>query len=147
MSIGRILGLAASLGCACGTQTSTADAGDVAGCPMPAQALESVASQSGNLMVAVRTCPNQPPLRGLDTVEYTITDAAGAPQDGLTFAVVPFMPQMGHGVSTQTSIEPEGSGRYLVNDVYLFMSGEWQLQTTFGPGDGGDSVDPTLQVQ
>jgi hypothetical protein len=113
---------------------------------MPAQALETVASQSGWLHVAVRTCPNQPPLRGLDTVEYTITDDAGVPQDGLALTALPFMAQMGHGTSAQDSVEPEGSGRYLIDDVYFFMAGSWELQTTFG-GDGGDSVDPTFQIE
>jgi hypothetical protein len=113
---------------------------------MAAQALETATSHSGWLHVAVRTCPNQPPLRGLDTVEYTITDDAGAPQDGLAVSALPFMTQMGHGTSAQDSVEPEGSGRYLINDVYFFMAGQWELQTTFGPGDGGDSVDPTFQI-
>src|ERR1700733_7235550 len=65
----------------------------------------SVSSDNGGLKLDVRTDP-QPPPRGTCTAEITIPDANGAPQDGLTLAIVPWMPAMGHGSSIRTSVAP-----------------------------------------
>jgi hypothetical protein len=96
----------------------------------PADPYTNVASTSGALKVAVRTAPSQPPPRGTCTVELTITDATGAPQDGLDVAVVPFMPSHGHGASVKPNVVAKGGGRYLVSNVSLFMPGSWELRAT-----------------
>ncbi|MHB8419512.1 MAG: FixH family protein [Myxococcales bacterium] len=116
------------------------------GCTFPAQPLLTVQSDAGALWIAARSCPTQPPTRGLDQFEYLVTDASGAPQDGLALTVATFMPEMGHGASLVPTVTAEGDGRYLVGNVYLFMPGEWQLLTTIeGPED--DSAICTFQVQ
>ena len=109
-----------------------------------ADAYVTAASTSGALSVAVRTSP-QPPARGTDSVELTITRVSdGTPVDGLSLDVVPWMPAMGHGTSTPT-VTPEGDGVYLVTEVYLFMPGLWALQTAIS-GPMTDSVAPQVTV-
>jgi hypothetical protein len=109
-----------------------------------ADAYVTAASTSGALSVAVRTSP-QPPARGTNSVEFTITRVSdGTPVDGLMLDVVPWMPAMGHGTSTPT-VTAEGGGLYLVTDVYLFMPGLWALQTAIS-GSMTDSVSPQVTV-
>jgi hypothetical protein len=110
----------------------------------PTEAYTTEASASGTLVVDVRTSP-QPPLRGTNSVELTITQASdGTPVDGLTLDVVPWMPAMGHGSSTPT-VTPQGGGVYLVTEVYLYMPGVWELQTAIS-GALTDNVAPSLTV-
>ncbi len=120
-----------------------ADAGSDGGCAFPSQPLVTQASDGGTYQIAARSCPDQPPMRGQETIEYTITNAAGAPQDGLTVTVVPFMPAMGHGTSAQTTVTPIGSGNYVIGNVYFAMPGEWQLITDIWASGAPTSGPPT----
>ena len=53
-----------------------------------------------------------------------MTDAAGAPKDGLDLAVVPWMPAHGHGASVKPTIVAMGNGKYLALNVSFFMPGQ-----------------------
>ena len=102
-------------------------------------------SDSSALAIDVRTSP-QPPSRGTNEVELTITRASdGAPVDGLTLDVEPWMSSMEHGTSTPT-VTPEGGGVYLVTEVYLYMPGLWTLRTTIS-GAMTDHAAPQLTIQ
>jgi hypothetical protein len=118
---------------ACAIVACSAGAAPAAG--FPADAYVTATSDSGALLIAVRTNP-QPPARGTNDVELTVTHAAdGSPAPGLTLAVQTWMPAMNHGSASPT-IREEGGGNYLVSSVYLYMPGSWQLRTTFsGPLD------------
>jgi hypothetical protein len=122
----------------------------------PAQPIQTLTSRSGLLNVAVRTSP-QPPTRGEQSVEYVVTDArTGARVPGLDLKMVPWMPVMNHGTSIVPSVAEVSPGTYVVSDVALFMSGEWQLRTTITGAPGGDAggdagaasdyVGPTFQI-
>ena len=105
----------------------------------------SVTSDSGLLRIEMSASPD-PPVVGTNTLELTISSVSdGSPQDGLSVAVAPFMPSMGHGTAATTVI-PEGAGKYLVSDVYLFMPGVWELKTTVA-GPVSDHAEPTFQLQ
>jgi hypothetical protein len=127
--------LLAPAACGGGVAPSTADC-------FAGAAYTTATSDSGSLAIEVRTCP-QPPSRGTNSVELFVS-AGGAPVDGLTVDVSPFMPAMGHGTSTPT-IVPEGGGKYLVNEVYLYMPGVWELRTTFS-GPVSDHATPSVSV-
>jgi hypothetical protein len=87
-------------------------------------------SDSGALHVEVRTSP-QPPVRGTNEAELTVTGADdGRPRDGLDVQVTTWMPAMNHGSSAPT-VTAEGGGKYLVQGVYLYMPGTWELRMTF----------------
>ena len=125
-------------GCSSGSsQESTA---------LGATPLMTVMSQSGDLEIAVRTAP-QPPVRGTNNIELTITGATdGAPRDGLALAVKPWMPAMGHGTSIVPTIAAETDGKYLISNVDLFMAGLWEIRLTI-PGTPEDYAAPSFQIQ
>ncbi|MHB8419457.1 MAG: FixH family protein [Myxococcales bacterium] len=126
---------------ACGGSEGSVDAG---ACSFAGAPLLTLPSDSGKLEVAVRSCP-QPPVLGVDTFELTVTDAHGVAQDGLSLAVLPWMPSMAHGVGTSPVVTAAGGGSYVVSSVYLDMQGSWQLQTQIS-GPVNDSVTPTIDI-
>jgi len=129
---------AAVAGCTSSTPTETT--GFVAG------PLMTVNSASGQLNIAVSTSP-QPPERGTNEVELTVTGASdGLPKDGLVIAVKPWMPAMGHGTSIAPTITPESNGKYMVSDVDLFMPGLWELRLTIS-GPTEDNAAPEFEIQ
>ena len=111
----------------------------------PADPLLTLASDTGALQIEVRTAPDQPPARGVISIEYRIARKDGTPADGLTLTIVPWMPDHGHGASVVPSVTPMGSGRYVVSDVALVMPGTWELRTTFA-GPTQDRATPSLQI-
>jgi hypothetical protein len=128
------------------TGLGCSDAGSTTGeASFPVDALTTVTSTHGAFHVDVRTSPDQPPSRGIVSVDYRITDMNQAPADGLTVAVVPWMPDMGHGASTTPTVEKMGGGRYVISNVELFMPGRWDLRTTIS-GPSQDSVTPEFEI-
>jgi hypothetical protein len=107
--------------------------------------IEQVTGAGGSVRVDVYSAPD-PIVRGANELRYVISDAtSGAPLDGLTLDVVPWMPAMGHGASITPTVTPEGQGKYLVTDVVLVMAGDWQMRTNIS-GAATDSVTVTLSV-
>jgi YtkA-like len=114
-----------------------------ASAPAPALPL-SVTSDSGSLLVEL-TATSEPTV-GTNTIEMTVTGASdGQPRDGVSIAVVPWMPAMGHGTASAT-VTAEGGGKYRLTEVYLFMPGTWELEISFS-GAVSDHADPTFQVR
>jgi hypothetical protein len=107
-------------------------------------ALLTAAGQSGALTVEVRTSP-QPPPRGTVAVEFTVTNASGAPMDGLSLDIRPWMPAHAHGTSVVPTVTREGQGKYVLTNVDLFMPGHWELQTRFS-GPVTDYAAPAFDV-
>jgi hypothetical protein len=139
--LGAALGLAAA---GCGSSSG------VPGCDFSdsTAALQSVTSTSGNLKIELWTSP-QPPVRGVGCGKYLIKDAQGKPQDSLTVAVLPYMPAMGHGLSVNPTVVPQGGGVYFLTEMYLPMLGEYELRTTLQDQQGGttDNAVPSFNVQ
>jgi hypothetical protein len=134
--------LAASLGGAALTGCS-GETGGSSGA-FPSAALMTVPGAQGQVSLEVRTAPAQPPSRGVSSVEYRVT-AGGEPASGLTVDVLPWMPVMGHGTSVSPTVTEAGGGRYVIDDVDLFMSGTWELRTTITGADE-DSAAPTFEI-
>ena len=129
------------LACSSGDPGATTNAGD-----FPAQALTTLASDSGKLSIEVRTSPEQPPSRGEMSVQFVVRNATGgAPAAGLGIAMTPWMPVMDHGTSTTPDVSETAPGVYVVNHVALFMPGTWQLRTDIS-GPLVDHVAPSLQI-
>lgn len=99
----------------------------------PAAALATAVSESGALVLELRTAP-QPPARGTGDAQLVVRDLSGAPVDGLSVAVVPWMVTMGHGSSVVPLVTASGAGTYLVRSISLFMPGEWQLRVALSGG-------------
>jgi hypothetical protein len=90
-------------------------------------ALESVASRSGALHVALRSSPKTPAI-GADAFELSVTDDLGQPAAGFVAEVVPWMPAHGHGTSVQPVVRAQGQGVFVATPVYLYMPGRWELR-------------------
>ena len=102
-------------------------------------------STAGTKQVSVWTSP-QPPVKGVNAVQLLVTDATGAPLDGLDVQAVPWMPAHAHGTSAKTKIVPEDGGLYQVDNVYLYMDGTWELRTTLASAGDEDTVVPVFDV-
>jgi YtkA-like len=126
-----------------GTPAASSDAGTTDEPFVAATPLTSMVSPGG-LHLDVRTDP-QPPPRGTFNVLLDVKDASGAPQDGLTIDAVPWMTAMGHGSSVRAAVVPQGSGRYAISDVGMFMPGDWELRLTF-TGRVSDHAAPIISV-
>lgn len=125
---------------ACGGSSGGADAGPT----FPAQPFMTVASDSGQLSIALRSDP-QPPARGTNAFRLTVTDSSGAAVDGVDVAVQPWMPDMGHGSSTNPTVMAMGQGMYDVSGCSMPMAGTWQLRITFS-GKLSDHATAQFQV-
>jgi hypothetical protein len=112
----------------------------------PADPLDRVQSRGGAVIFEVRTAPTQPPSRGATSVEYRITDEHDRPIDGLNVEVVAWMPEMAHGASARPQVVAEGDGRYVVDEVDLYMPGRWELRTSFFAGGAIDD-DAVVSLQ
>jgi hypothetical protein len=134
---GAALAGASSLGCGTDPVVSSAS--------FPDQALTTLPSDGAALQMELRTAPDQPPGRGVISVQYRVTRSDGTPAEGLTLSMVPWMPAMGHGASVVPSVADVGGGWYVVSDVEVFMPGRWELRTTF-TGPIQDSATPVLQI-
>jgi hypothetical protein len=111
----------------------------------PADALTVASSTSGSLHVEVRTDP-QPPVRGAIRGQlFIVSDSTGAGVDGLDVSVLPWMPAHGHGTSVSPDVTAQGGGLYLVDQLYLYMAGTWELRTTIS-GALDDAAVPALEV-
>lgn len=110
----------------------------------PPQALTTVASTSGALQVALRSVPD-PPVRGQNVGQLTLTDGSGQPVDGVTVQILPFMPAHGHGTSEAVGVTDQGGGVFIANPLYLFMAGEWQIQMKF-QGAINDTAIATVEI-
>ncbi len=141
----RILGLAAcavfaALLAGCGSPPP----GAMQPLDFPATPFETVVSSMGLLHVDVRWSPANP-VKGENAVQLTFSDALGNAIDGLSVAVVPWMPAHGHGTSIQPLTAPTAPGVVVATPVYLFMSGEWQLRMSI-TGSLNDSAVATVQI-
>ena len=105
-----------------------------------------VVSESGALSVTWNCISGDGPARGSNRFELLIESTRdGSPIDGLTLAMVPFMPAMGHGSSTVPTVRAIGEGRYEADDVVLPMPGVWELRTTIS-GAESDYAVPRVEI-
>jgi hypothetical protein len=125
-----------ALGTACSSPSSSS---------LSSQFPLTVMSDAGKLRVELTTPESL--VVGNDQIEMLVTNMAdGSPLDGMTVGVVPYMPAMGHGTSVTPTVTAEGGGKYLVTNLYLFMPGTWELETSFS-GPMSDHAEPTFQLQ
>jgi hypothetical protein len=131
------------VGCSSASAPSPAPSGDAS--TFPAEPFVALVSDGGKLDFDLRSAPEQPPTRGVMILELTARGSSGAPADGLSVDLVPWMPAMGHGASVRPTVTPKGDGRYVIDDVDFFMPGQWQLRFTFS-GPVEDHATVVLQI-
>jgi len=112
----------------------------------PDASLVQTTSESGNLLLDLRSSP-QPPEQGTNHFQAFIVHAQGyRPATGLDLEVEAWMPAHDHGSPSEPVVEELGQGRYLIRDVAFHMAGEWELVIRIlGPEE--DRFVVTLQVE
>jgi len=87
-----------------------------------------LAKLANELEVRIADAKPAPPATGENEWTVTVVTAStGAPVDGATLEVVPFMPDHGHGSAVKPVVTPAGVGRFDVKRVYLSMAGLWKV--------------------
>lgn len=127
------------------TPSVGSDAGTDAGQVSAAVSVGTAVSASGKHRVEVLSSMT-PLRRGVQAFQVRITDAAsGKPVSGVTLAVQPWMPAMGHGISEVPRVTARDPGTFEVSDTDLFMPGVWELRFTL-KGTMEDSATVTLKL-
>ena len=133
-------------GCGRGDQTSTSD-GTFVGCMGTIPADDYAAGMvkmgtNGKLSVQLMVSDPGPPIKGSNSWSVVVKDSNGAPVDGATIGVLPFMPYHNHGTQVEAVVTPMANGTYGIAPLYFYMSGLWQttLKITTSDGSTADSV-------
>ncbi|MGO9951981.1 MAG: FixH family protein [Dissulfurispiraceae bacterium] len=77
---------------------------------------------------------------GVNTFDIIIHDKSDKDVAGAEIKVVPWMPDMGHGVFEKPVVIERGGGIYSVENMILIMEGRWELRLNIKKGDTEDKV-------
>ena len=134
------------VGCSSGDQTSTPD-NSFLGCMGTIPADDYAAGMlktgtNGKVTVELVTSDPGPPIKGSNSWRVVVKDSNGAPLDGATIGVLPFMPYHGHGTQVEPVVTPMANGSYGIAPLYFYMAGLWEttLKITTSDGATNDSV-------
>lgn len=75
---------------------------------------------------------------GKNSLDIIVHDAGDADVMGADIAVVPWMPEMGHGVKEKPAITERGGGLYSVENVEITMPGLWEVRVKIDRGGQED---------
>jgi len=77
---------------------------------------------------------------GVNTFDIILRDKTGKKVNGAEITVVPWMPEMGHGVFDKPVVKEKGDGTYNVENVVLIMEGRWEMRINIKKDNAEDSV-------
>ena len=100
---------------------------------------------NGQLDFKMMSVSPAPPARNDNTwivqIDAMASGVAGAPMDGLSLTVSPFMPAHQHGSPKPVVVTPTGNpGEYQLSPVFLWMPGVWQTTIQATQGSTSDSA-------
>ena len=133
---------------ACGTHDhgddDPVDCSTVTGVDTFVVGLEKVGN-SGALDFKMMSATPAPPARGNNTWLFQIhtmnSGVVGAPLEGATIQVTPFMPAHQHGTGVPVEITPmTDPGSYELSPVNLWMQGVWEITIQASSGATSDTV-------
>ncbi len=93
---------------------------------------ETVESQAVEMWSGNEDCQGEflpdpdPPRAGQTDYMVTLTDPDGAPIEGATLDIEPWMPAHGHGTRREPEVHDMGSGHYHAI-IYYNMGGHWEI--------------------
>ena len=101
----------------------------------------------GGLYALSLTSDPARPVTGKFTLHLGLTEASGgAAVEGATLTLVPYMPEMGHGISGDPDVTETGGGGYDAKWVWP-MAGEWEVTTTVEAAAGTDTYKAVFEVE
>jgi hypothetical protein len=71
---------------------------------------------------------------GINAVDIIVHDKNDRDVIGADIEIIPWMPEMGHGVFEKPVIAERGGGLYTVENIILIMSGHWELRVSIKDG-------------
>ena len=77
---------------------------------------------------------------GVNTLDIIVHDKSDKDVAGAEIKVVPWMPEMGHGVFEKPVVKERGGGTYSVENIILIMEGRWELKLKIKKNNTEDSV-------
>jgi hypothetical protein len=77
---------------------------------------------------------------GVNTLEIIVHDKSDKDVAGAEIKVVPWMPDMGHGVFEKPVVKERGGGTYSVENIILIMEGRWELRLRIKKDNAEDRV-------
>jgi len=77
---------------------------------------------------------------GVNAFDIIVHDNNDKDVVGATITVVPWMPEMGHGVFEKPVIKERGGGLYSVENITLIMGGRWELKMKIRKGTLEDTT-------
>ncbi len=77
---------------------------------------------------------------GVNTLDIIVHDKNDKDVVGAEITVVPWMPEMGHGVFEKPVVQERGGGLYSVENIILIMGGRWELRLKIRTGAVEDTV-------
>ncbi len=77
---------------------------------------------------------------GVNTFDIIVHNKSDKDVVGAEIKVVPWMPEMGHGVFEKPVVKERGGGTYSVENVILIMEGHWQLRLRIKKNNVEDNV-------
>lgn len=83
---------------------------------------------------------------GLNTAEVSLIDADGAPLEGATVSISPWMPAHGHGTETVEAEATDVAGAYATERLRFQMGGVWELRVHVVHGDDEGELVATIEV-
>ncbi len=76
----------------------------------------------------------------MNTFDIIVHDKSNKDVAGADIKVVPWMPDMGHGVFEKPVVKERGGGTYSVENVILIMEGRWELKLKINKNNKEDDV-------
>lgn len=115
---------------------TTADEGTLA-----QQNKDSMSKVTKNGKFVVEIMVNQDELKvGLNTMKIALHDEKDHALEGAVITVIPWMPDMGHGVKTKPVVTDKGKGLYIAENVEFSMSGLWMIKIKIKKDDVEDKA-------
>ena len=84
------------------------------------------------------------PLNALFSLTVSVSDSSGQAVDGtMTFDAT--MPDHGHGMNVQPTVNSSDAGEFLIEGINLHMPGTWKLE--FSIAANGATTDATVDYE
>jgi hypothetical protein len=108
---------------------------------------QSLLKMTANGLYSVQIAIKDKDLKvGVNTFDISVHDKNGKEVTGAEIDVVPWMPEMGHGVFDKPVVKEKGGGTYSVENVILIMGGQWELRLKIRNNSVESYVTFSLQV-